>query len=361
MVSVRYQHLHKAFGDGSVALQDFSLEVADGEFLTFLGPSGCGKTTTLRMTAGLETPTSGEIFFGERPVVDLPPGRRNIAMVFQSYALYPHMTVQQNLEYPLRKQGVARDERARRATALAATLQLDALLHRRPKHLSGGQQQRVALGRALIREPEVFLLDEPLSNLDAELRTQMRAELIQLHRRIGRTMIYVTHDQVEAMTMSTRIAVMSKGELQQVGTPLEIYREPRNRFVAAFVGSPAMNFVEGGIELRDGRAVFRAAGLEVALPDARSARLAGLARASGVLAGIRPEHLSLEPGSGEGRVLVVEAMGHEDIVTAETPAGRIVVRSAGTATAAAGDLVPLRVDPEKLHLFDAASGERLAC
>src|SRR5690242_4508482 len=211
MTTVSLIHLHKGFSDGTVAVEDLSLQIADGEFLTLLGPSGCGKTTTLRMIAGLEAPTGGEIRFAERRVDGLPPAQRNIAMVFQSYALYPHMTVRQNLEYPLKKHGVPRDQRRRRSNDVARMLQIEPLLERRPKQLSGGQQQRVALGRALIRDPKVFLLDEPLSNLDATLRTQLRAELIQLHQRIRKTMIYVTHDQVEAMTMSTRIAVLHQG------------------------------------------------------------------------------------------------------------------------------------------------------
>ena len=256
MAAVSFEKVRKAFGK-VVAIPELDLAIAAGEFVSLLGPSGCGKTTTLRMLAGLDQPTGGRIRIGERIVNDLPPAARDIAMVFQSYALYPHMTVAENIAYPLKKRGVPRSERPAKVKAVAELLQLGPLLDRKPRQLSGGQQQRVALGRALVREPKVFLLDEPLSNLDAKLRAHMRAELIELHRRLGKTMVYVTHDQLEAMTMSTRIAVMQGGVLQQFGTPAEIYHRPANVFVAGFIGTPSMTLVDGKLEARDGKPMLR--------------------------------------------------------------------------------------------------------
>jgi multiple sugar transport system ATP-binding protein len=360
-VNVTLSHIQKRFADGTVAVHDFSLEVAAGEFLTFLGPSGCGKTTTLRMIAGLELPTAGAIHFGSRRIDDLAPGDRNVAMVFQSYALYPHMTVAENLAYPLRKRGVPRDERAARVAATAKLLQIEPLLQRRPKQLSGGQQQRVALGRAIIRDPDVFLLDEPLSNLDATLRAYMRAELVQLHRRIGKTMIYVTHDQVEAMTMSTRIAVMHQGRLQQVGTPADVYARPANRFVASFVGTPAMNFVEGALRLEPTGMQFVADGLAVAV-DGRAVDANRPA-----LAGFRPEDVSIGPAGeggagpahGIGQVLVVEPLGHETLVVLEVGANQLVARCPSGIGLAAGERVGVVLNAGRAHLFDNVSGERL--
>ena len=353
MAKVRLRNVQKRFADGTVAVHDLSLDIEDREFLTFLGPSGCGKTTTLRMVAGLETLSGGEILFDDDRIDDLEPGERNIAMVFQSYALYPHMTVAENMGYPLRKRGVAKAERARRVAETARLLQIDPLLGRRPRQLSGGQQQRVALGRAIIREPEVFLLDEPLSNLDATLRAYMRAELIQLHRRLGKTMLYVTHDQVEAMTMSSRIAVMHGGRLQQVGTPDEVYNTPANRVVAAFVGTPAMNFIEGEITGAPTPG-FSAPGFAVPVAAAATLR-PGMP----VTAGIRPEDVHIGEGEGTGQVLVVEPLGHETLVVVAAGGGNIVVRCAPGVRVGAGETVPLRLAVEKLHLFDGATGMRL--
>jgi multiple sugar transport system ATP-binding protein len=360
-VNVTLSNINKRFADGTIAVHDFSLEIASGEFLTFLGPSGCGKTTTLRMIAGLELPTAGEIHFGARRIDDLAPGDRNVAMVFQSYALYPHMTVAENLAYPLRKRGVAREQRAARVAATAKLLQIEPLLQRRPKQLSGGQQQRVALGRAIIRDPDVFLLDEPLSNLDATLRAYMRAELVQLHRRIGKTMIYVTHDQVEAMTMSTRIAVMHQGRLQQVGTPAEVYARPANRFVASFVGTPAMNFVEGVLRPEPAGMRFVADGLAVPVEGAASS--AGRP----VLAGFRPEDVAIAPATergaapahGPGQVLVVEPLGHETLVVLEAGTSQLVARCPSGFGLAAGERVGVVLNASRMHLFDPGSGERI--
>jgi len=357
MSSVRLDMLRLVFPDGTVGLHELSLDIADAEFLTFLGPSGSGKTTTLRMIAGLEHPTSGTISFGGRRVDMLSPAARNIAMVFQNYALYPNMTVRRNLEYPLRKRRVPAAERDRRVAWASGLLQIDALLGRRPRQLSGGQQQRVALGRAMVRDSDVLLLDEPLSNLDAELRAHMRAELIQLHRRLGRTMVYVTHDQMEAMTMSTRIAVLSQGRLQQVGPPAEIYAAPANRFVAGFVGSPAMNFLAGRLEQRGDTIWFVSPHLSAALPAHRNAALHDAPAA--VMAGIRPEHLSLAEGPGEARVAVVERAGHETLAWFMLGTDRMVARLPPGAALEAGDSAVLSVNAEMLHLFGQQSGERL--
>lgn len=357
MASVTLQALRKRFPDGTLALNDLSLEIADQEFVTFLGPSGCGKTTTLRMIAGLDTPTDGRILFGARRVDQLTPAARNVAMVFQSYALYPHMTVRRNLEYPLRKRGVVARERGERIARTAALLKIEPLLDRLPRQLSGGQQQRVALGRAMVRDCDVFLLDEPLSNLDAELRAHMRAELVQLYRRFGHTMIYVTHDQAEAMTMSTRMVVLRGGELQQVGTPDEVYHAPANRFVAGFVGSPSMNFLAGELTETGGALGFQALSLTVPLPDAKRADLAGAPRS--VLAGVRPEDLRLEPGEGPGRVLVVERLGHESIVWVGLGENRLCCRAPAQAPLVPDQTVKLIADPDRVHLFDAEGTRRL--
>ena len=296
-----------------VAIEDLDLTIRSGEFISLLGPSGCGKSTTLRMLAGLDQPTSGTISVGDRVVNDLPPGKRDIAMVFQSYALYPHMTVAQNIEYPLKKRGVARAERQQRVLRTAALLQIDALLERKPRQLSGGQQQRVALGRALVRDPAAFLLDEPLSNLDAKLRAHMRAELIELHQRIGKTMIYVTHDQLEAMTMSDRIAVMDQGTLQQCDTPRQIYHRPVNAFVAGFIGTPAMNFLRGRMQADGAHLRFDAERLSLTLPR-HLVRPDALRDGVAVTLGVRPEDVALSGDGEPARVRVVEPTGHESIV-----------------------------------------------
>jgi ABC-type sugar transport system ATPase subunit len=345
---VAFERVVKRFG-GFTALHGLDLEIAEGAFVSLLGPSGCGKTTTLRMLAGLEFPTEGTIRIGGRAVNDVAPGQRDIAMVFQSYALYPHMTVAENIAYPLKKRGMARPEREAKVREAAALLQLEPLLGRKPKQLSGGQQQRVALGRALVRDPKVFLLDEPLSNLDAKLRAYMRAELIELHRRLGRTMVYVTHDQLEAMTMSHRIAVMNGGRLMQFDTPDAVYNRPANRFVADFIGTPAMNLIEGTVA--GGR--FRGAGLDAAL-------WARAPEGAAVL-GVRPEHVTIGQGTATATVRVVEPTGHETIVIVETTGGqRLTARLGGQAAVRPGETVPFTLDPAGLHLFAAdAEGRRL--
>jgi ABC-type sugar transport system ATPase subunit len=308
MADVVFENVHKSFG-AFTAVEGLNLSIEQGEFVSLLGPSGCGKTTTLRMLAGLEFPTSGTIRIGDRVVNDLPPGQRDIAMVFQSYALYPHMTVEKNIAYPLKKRGVSRADQGPLVAKVAELLQLTPLLQRKPKQLSGGQQQRVALGRALVRDPKVFLLDEPLSNLDAKLRGYMRAELVELHARLGRTMVYVTHDQLEAMTMSDRIAIMLDGRLQQFDAPQAVYRAPANRFVAGFIGTPSMNLIDGQLAMEAGCWHFSAPGISVTLDN-----LGALAAAGQAALGVRPEHVKLGTGPIQGVVQLVEQTGHENIV-----------------------------------------------
>jgi ABC-type sugar transport system ATPase subunit len=336
MASVVFEHVSKRFGD-VVAVDHLDLEIADEEFLVLLGPSGCGKSTALRMVAGLEEPTEGAILIGDQRVDGIDPKDRDLAMVFQSYALYPHMSVRRNIEFPLRSRKVAADDREKLVQDAAGQLGLAALLDRKPRELSGGQRQRVALARAIVRRPAVFLMDEPLSNLDAKMRTATRAELVELHQRLGTTFVYVTHDQVEAMTMASRVAVMSDGMLQQVGPPQEVYDRPANLFVAQFIGSPPMNVVPGPV----------AAPLGVGRDD--------------VVVGIRPEHLGVGSGGMPAIVRVVESLGHERHVVCDvTGAGMVIVRAPAQGEAPAeGATVELVADRSKLHLFDATSSLRI--
>jgi multiple sugar transport system ATP-binding protein len=340
-----------------VAVADLDIAVCEGEFLALLGPSGCGKSTTLRMIAGLEQPTSGRIMFDGRPVNHLAPADRNVAMVFQNYALYPHMTVRGNLEYPLRKRGVAAPARAVRTGEVAALLQLGPLLDRKPSQLSGGQQQRVALGRALIRDPQVFLLDEPLSNLDAKLRSYMRAELIQLQRRVRTTTIYVTHDQLEAMTMSDRIAVMDQGRLQQIGSPAEVYERPANRVVAGFVGTPSMNLLEMEITTEGGRCVLRRIDMTIVVPPEQAAALP--AGQSHVLVGVRPDDIAIGAGSTPATIIIVEPTGHETLVILRVGSTDLTARVPPDLRLRPGSAVLIDIRSDKLHLFDLVTGNRL--
>jgi len=337
-------NVRKAF-HAFVALENLNISIRDGEFVALLGPSGCGKSTTLRMMAGLEFPTSGEIRIGDRVVNDVPPGKRDIAMVFQSYALYPHMTVADNIAYPLKKRGVPKAERARKVAETAALLHLEPLLTRRPKQLSGGQQQRVALGRALVRDPEVFLLDEPLSNLDAKLRSYMRTELVELHRKLGKTMVYVTHDQLEAMTMAHRIAIMNGGKLQQFDTPDAVYNRPANVFVAGFIGTPSMNLID--CDLANGH---------LCLPGyAQPIDMALLAPGTAdgpVVFGCRPEDVLVGEGDMPATVKLVENTGHEKIVTLEIGDGkRLLARVEAGRELALDQAVRIGFAPDKLHVF----------
>ena len=355
MADVVFANVHREFGSVT-AVAGLNLEIQTGEFISILGPSGCGKTTTLRMLAGLEFPTSGDIRIGDRVVNDVPPGQRDIAMVFQSYALYPHMSVGQNIAYPLKKRGVPKNERSAMVDKTAEMLQLMPLLSRKPKELSGGQQQRVALGRALVRDPKVFLLDEPLSNLDAKLRGHMRAELIELHRRLGRTMVYVTHDQLEAMTMSDRIAVMEGGKLQQFAPPQDVYRKPANRFVAGFIGTPGMNIMDGNLRQDGERWMFEAPGVSVEAQNFGPEVIAGAAAM-----GVRPEGISFGEGPIEGIVQLVEQTGHENIVVVRVGEDfHITGRTAANQIWRAGETVQLSIDASQTHFFaEGPNGKRL--
>ncbi len=358
MATVTFDGVWKKFGE-VVAVNDLSLEINDGEFMVLVGPSGCGKTTSLRMIAGLEEVTQGTLSIGDRVVNDVAPKDRDIAMVFQSYALYPHMTVYDNMAFGLKLRKTPKADIDRRVKEAAAMLSAENLLDRKPRELSGGQRQRVALGRAIVREPAVFLMDEPLSNLDAKLRVQTRAEIARLHQRLGTTTVYVTHDQVEAMTMGQRIAVMSEALLQQVGSPQELYDHPDNRFVAGFIGSPSMNFLEVDVT-RTGDAVqLKGDGIDIPLPDRY---MAGFKSFTGnkLVAGLRPEHLDVEaaPPSGklEGNADVVEYLGNEELIHFSVGGNDIVALIGSEHRVKPGDDLTLNIPLEKVHLFDPESG-----
>jgi multiple sugar transport system ATP-binding protein len=359
MATVTFDHVYKRYGDVT-AVSDLNLEIGDGEFMVLVGPSGCGKTTSLRMIAGLEEISDGQLRIGDKVVNDVAPKDRDIAMVFQSYALYPHMSVRDNLAFGLKLRKVAKADIEKRISEAAGILQLERLLDRKPKELSGGQRQRVALGRAIVREPSVFLMDEPLSNLDAKLRVQTRAEIARLHQRLGTTMVYVTHDQVEAMTMGQRIAVMSEGLLQQVGTPQELYDHPKNRFVAGFIGSPAMNFVE--IPLTPGATELRSGGFTFPIPA--QFRDAVTAAGDKVIAGFRPEHLELAEVAGQvatiqGTADVVEYLGNEELLHVSVEGKEIVAIVDSSHRVRPGDVVTLKLPMDKLHLFESESGNSI--
>jgi multiple sugar transport system ATP-binding protein len=372
VASVDFQGVSKRFEGGTLGLADLSLHIDDGELLVVVGPSGCGKSTLLRLLAGLETATAGTIRIGERVVNELPPQARNVAMVFQDYALYPHMTVRGNLEFPLRMRGFDRAAMRERVTRVAELLDIGGLLERHPRQLSGGQRQRVAMGRALVREPSVFLLDEPLSNLDAKLRVSVRAELGELQRRMQTTMLYVTHDQVEAMTLGQRVAVLDRGHLEQVGTPREVYERPVSAFVASFLGNPPMRLFETRVEAVTGDGLAITVGAQrVALPATHPDRAALAARPPGTLtAGLRPEALGPAEGpAGGGPALdavveYTESLGHETLLYVTVPGDDgaapvpLVARLPGLASPARGEPVRLAVDPAHLYLF-AADGRAL--
>jgi len=338
MASVRLEGIAKTYANGQKAITHIDLAADDGEFLVLVGPSGCGKSTLLRLVAGLEKPTSGRLFIGGTDVTELPPQARDLAMVFQSYALYPHMSVRDNLAYGLKVRRIDPVVVARRVAEVAAALDIGALLDRRPAQLSGGERQRVALGRAMVRQPKAFLLDEPLSNLDPALRTQARAELRRLHRTLGATVVYVTHDQEEAMTLGERVAVMRDGAIEQVAPPLDVYARPVNTFVAQFIGTPAMNLVP--------------------------AALVGIDAPDGVVAGIRPQDVALGTrGPLRATVDLVEPRGHDHLVhlrLESMEAGPLLAIVSGDAPPAIGTGVFATFSPERLHLFDGGSGTRLA-
>jgi len=327
-MGIEFKNVTKTFG-GTCVVDDLSLKIDDGEFIVLLGPSGCGKTTTLRMLAGLESVTSGDILINGERVNDIPTQHRDLAMVFQSYALYPHMTIAENIGYPLRVRKLDKTERTARVQRVAAMLEIESLLDRKPRQLSGGERQRVALARAIVREPRAYLMDEPLSNLDARLRVQMRGELKRLQHQLGTTTIYVTHDQAEAMTLASRVAVMKKGRLQQFDAPMNIYNHPANRFVAEFVGSPSMNFIEG----------------------------------SPSTIGIRPEHIQVlsqpQDGAIAAKVYVTEQMGNETFVFLTVGTNRLIARAPADFRAEEESQVWITISKDKLHFFDPNSGDKL--
>ena len=357
MAEVSLHKVNKKF-DANHVVKDVDLEIRDKEFMVFVGPSGCGKTTTLRMIAGLEAITSGDIRIGDTVVNEVPPMDRDIAMVFQNYALYPHMSVASNLAFGLKMRKFDKSEIQQRIKRAASILGIETLLERKPRQLSGGQRQRVALGRAIVRDPAVFLFDEPLSNLDAKLRVQMRVELKKLHERLAVTSIYVTHDQVEAMTLGDRVVVMKDGVVQQCGEPLELYNTPANRFVAGFIGSPAMNFADVTLAEKNGRVVAEAQGLSIGLSGELGARARAKANRQATL-GIRPEDLHVA-GAGdapehcfEASVEVVEQLGSEILLDSRVGTSLFVASIEPTMRVRAHDKLKLALKPERLHLFDA--------
>lgn len=372
MASVTYKNVHKSFGN-TVVINDMSLEIEDKEFLVFVGPSGCGKSTSLRMLAGLEEVTSGEIWIGERMVNNVAPKDRDVAMVFQSYALYPHMTVYDNMAFGLRLRKTPKHEIDRRVQEAARSLGLidDAkgvnLLDRRPRQLSGGQRQRVAVGRAIVREPAVFLLDEPLSNLDAKLRVQSRAEISKLHQRLGTTFIYVTHDQVEAMTMGTRICVLNEGDIQQVDSPANLYNNPTNVFVAGFIGSPSMNFFDAKLHADGDSLVVDSGAFKITIPAAYSEPFRSHAGRD-VILGVRPEDIhdykyqpsDITPAQVEATVEVVEQMGNEIVAYLNRGGTSFIARMDPRTNAHVGGEIATAFNIDNLHLFDANTKQSLS-
>jgi multiple sugar transport system ATP-binding protein len=373
MAGIRIEHVTKSYGS-LVVLKNFSLEIADGEFVVLVGPSGCGKSTMLKILAGLEEASSGKVWIGGRDVTDLAPGDRDIAMVFQNYALYPHLTVRKNMGFGLKMRGTDAGDIDRRVTDAAKILGIDHLLDRRPRALSGGQRQRVALGRAIVREPQAFLMDEPLSNLDAKLRVHTRAEISALHKRLGVTTIYVTHDQTEAMTMADRIVIMKDGEIQQIAHPDTMFRGPANLFVAGFIGSPGMNFLQSAVTAAAGGAQARLFGQDVKLPVASAASLVG----KDVIVGLRPEHIAAGQGlvSFEVQPRLVESLGSEQYVYVDLPTeNRVRIGQAVADDDARGhsliarlinpdgrppdERLTLSFDPARLHVFDAVTQEAI--
>jgi len=357
MASVAIRGVRKAFGPVYV-IHDVNVDIADGEFVVLVGPSGCGKSTLLRMIAGLEHISGGEIRISDRVVNDLPPKERDTAMVFQNYALYPHMTVAANMGFSMRLRGAATTEIAERVNKAADILGLTPYLDRYPRQLSGGQRQRVAMGRAIVRDPKVFLFDEPLSNLDAKLRVQMRTEIKALHQRLKTTTVYVTHDQIEAMTMADKIVVMHDGRVEQIGAPLDLYDRPDNLFVAGFIGSPAMNFFPGTIR-HNGSAGFDGPG-GIRLPlGAPAQRTSELSDGKPAVYGVRPEHFTIADDGAEAEIVVVEPTGSETQVFAKLGGEQVVAVFRERHQFSPGDKVRLKPDPSLVHLFDEASGKRL--
>jgi multiple sugar transport system ATP-binding protein len=360
MAHVEIENVCKSYGSYSV-IEALDLSVADEEFVVLVGPSGCGKTTTLRMIAGLETVSGGTIRIGDRDVTRLRPGLRNCAMVFQNYALYPHMTVAENIGYGMKVRGTARADIATAVNNVARILELERYLDRRPQQLSGGQRQRVAIGRAIVRSPDVFLFDEPLSNLDAKLRIEMRTEIKALHRRLAKTIVYVTHDQVEAMTMADRVVVMNGGRIEQAADPITLYEKPRNLFVAAFIGAPSMNFIDGHLTARDGVLLFTgSAGTELTIPKCRETAYAGSLNKPVVL-GIRPDHIARDGASSASSVQItvrdVEPLGPHTLVIGSVGGFAFTAQMPVGVKARPDQCFAVPLDLEKAHLFDKATGE----
>ena len=349
MATVTLRNLVKTYGKTEV-LHSINLDVADGEFIVVVGPSGCGKSTTLRMLAGLEEVSSGEILIGDEVVNNLEPKERNIAMVFQNYAIYPHMSVRKNIGFGLRTSKLSKSDRAARLEEVAAILDMTDYLDRKPSQLSGGQRQRVAIGRAMVRDPSVFLFDEPLSNLDAQLRTQMRLEIKKLHLKVGTTIIFVTHDQIEAMTLADRIVIMKDGYIQQVGTPTEVYQNPTNTFVAQFIGAPSMNMLSGRVE---NQRIELDAGFSIPAPAGKDGQA--------VLVGIRPNELiPVENGADylmQGVISVCEPLGSETLIYVDVGGTEVIATASGRAPPVLGDVVNLTIPPEEIHIFDATTHE----
>jgi len=353
MASVAIRDIKKAFGATQI-IHGVDINIGDGEFVVLVGPSGCGKSTLLRMVAGLENITAGEIRIGDRVVNNLPPKQRDVAMVFQNYALYPHMTVAANMGFSLRLRGASQQEIDTRVQRAAAILGLGPYLSRFPRQLSGGQRQRVAMGRAIVRDPQVFLFDEPLSNLDAKLRVQMRTEIKELHQRLKTTTIYVTHDQIEAMTMADKIVVMHEGLVEQIGAPLELYDRPANLFVAGFIGSPAMNFLKGTIRVNGAASFNGPNGIRLPLGAAPAG-----ADGRSAIYGIRPEHFTIADDGAEAEVQVIEPTGSETQVVAKLGGADIIAVFRERHPFKPGDKIRLKPDPRLVHLFDETSGQRL--
>ncbi len=366
MASVTFRHVYKRYGN-TTAVTDFNIDVEDKECLVFVGPSGCGKSTSLRMLAGLEEISDGEILIGDRVVNNVAPKDRDVAMVFQSYALYPHMTVYDNMAFGLRLRKTPKQIIDQRVREAAKSLGIEQLLDRRPRQLSGGQRQRVAVGRAVVREPQVFLLDEPLSNLDAKLRVEARSFISKLHQRLGTTFIYVTHDQVEAMTMGTRICVLSAGELQQIDTPFNLYHNPRNLFVAGFIGSPSMNFFDATLKQGDGNLIIDTGGFQVNVPAAKAEPFKE-AIGKRVIFGIRPEDIhdveyqpsGITPSIVEANVDVVEQMGNEINLYLEDAGKTFIARTDPRTRARIGNRIGMAFNVDNLHLFDTDTNLSLA-
>ncbi len=365
MSSLALKNIYKIYDGDVTAVNNFNLDIEDKEFIIFVGPSGCGKSTTLRMIAGLEEISKGDLFIGDKLFTDVEPKDRDIAMVFQNYALYPHMSVYDNMAFALKLRKVPKEEIDTKIKEAAKILDIESLLDRKPKALSGGQRQRVALGRAIVRQPKVFLMDEPLSNLDAKLRVQMRTEITKLHKKLGTTFIYVTHDQTEAMTMGTRIVVMNKGVVQQVDTPQNIYNYPKNKFVASFIGSPQMNFMNGTVMKHKDGVVVAIGHEQILLSETMSQKL----MKSGyigkeVILGIRPEHMDEIPMTQadtkiNGIVDVVELMGAESYIHVKREEETVVVRVNGTTDKKMGDAIDVYLNLDQMHIFDIDTEERI--